>query len=639
MNIPTKPFRLLSCALSFSWVLLLALATNTYAGSATWNVDPTSDDWNTATDWTPTTVPNGSADTATFAVSSVTNLTVRQLTEVDGIIFAPEASAFKITPNANILFTISGAGISNQSGVTQKFSTSTREVFSELHFTNSATAGTNMSYTDNVTCKTSFFDTASADSASFTNNGGSSGSAVEGSTEFFDEATAGSAIFTNNSTVLGGNGGLVAFNENSNAGSGTFTNHGARTSAGYGSTTFSGLSSAANATFINEGGIDLQGSGGYIAFWDSSTAGDANFQNQGGTVDSAGGALIEFNGSAATAGNATFSNQAGGANGAGGGRISFVTGDGGSAVITNNGGLTSAFGAYTTFCCSASAANSTLIANGGTNGGLGSGVQFLGSSSGGTARLEVFGNGSLDISLHDAPGVTIGSLEGSGAVLLGANQLVVGTNNLTTTFSGVIEDGGQGANGSISKTGTGTLALSGANTFTGGTTVNSGTLKLTNGTGSGTGTGAVLVNGGTLGGKGQISGVVTIGTGSGAGAVLASSLSSNQPARLTLRKALTLKADSIYAWKFNTNNVRGDQVIAKGVTIETGAQFRPSMVANRKLPVGTVFTAISNTASTPISGVFAGFPDGSTWGIGNNNGFLVNYEGGDGNDLTFTVIP
>ena len=54
------------------------------------------------------------------------------------------------------------------------------------------------------------------------------------------------------------------------------------------------------------------------------------------------------------------------------------------------------------------AGNATLIANGGTGGGDGGSIQFATASTGGTARVEVFGNGNLDISRHNAPGVTTG---------------------------------------------------------------------------------------------------------------------------------------------------------------------------------------------------------------------------------------
>lgn len=39
-----------------------------HADSTTWDLNPTSGDWNTAANWTPTTVPNGPTDIATFAL-------------------------------------------------------------------------------------------------------------------------------------------------------------------------------------------------------------------------------------------------------------------------------------------------------------------------------------------------------------------------------------------------------------------------------------------------------------------------------------------------------------------------------------------------------------------------------------------
>jgi len=129
----------------------------------------------------------------------------------------------------------------------------------------------------------------------------------------------------------------------------------------------------------------------------------------------------------------------------------------------------------------------------------------------------------LDISTRVAPGVTIGSLAGESLVLLGANTLTIGSNNQSTTFSGVVQ-----GTGGLTKAGTGTLTLTGANTYAGVTTVNAGVLRAANKTGSATSTGAVNVNAGTLGGKGTIVGPTTIGTGSGAGAFLAPSVGSKQ---------------------------------------------------------------------------------------------------------------
>src|SRR5439155_18681339 len=109
-------------------------------------------------------------------------------------------------------------------------------------------------------------------------------------------------------------------------------------------------------------------------------------------------------------------------------------------------------GGFTGFGDTSTADDATLIANGDSNGGTGGTILFGGDSIGGRARVEVFDDGNLDISAHNAPGVTIGSIEGSGVVFLGVNNLTVGSNSLNTTFSGVIQDGG-----SLTKVGQGTL--------------------------------------------------------------------------------------------------------------------------------------------------------------------------------------
>ncbi|MDA0961873.1 MAG: autotransporter outer membrane beta-barrel domain-containing protein, partial [Proteobacteria bacterium] len=70
---------------------------------------------------------------------------------------------------------------------------------------------------------------------------------------------------------------------------------------------------------------------------------------------------------------------------------------------------------------------------------------------------------------------TIGSLAGEGAVTLASGQwLTAGGDNSSTTFSGVISGAGE-----LIKAGSGTLTLSGANTYAGATTVSNGTLDVT----------------------------------------------------------------------------------------------------------------------------------------------------------------
>jgi len=380
---------------------------------------------------------------------------------------------------------------------------------------------------------------------------------------------------------------------------------------------FFDTSSAGNGNFIVGGGAVEGSFGSFTNFYDNSTAANGTFTSNGGAASNTSGASISF-GSNSTAGSAT------------------ITNNGASVVDANSGGQTYFSGSSTS-----TAGNATIIANAGSNGGHGGCIYFNGSASGGIARMEVFGNGAgdatngtLDIQNQVSSGVGIGSLEGSGLILLGLKKLTVGSNNLSTTFSGIIQD--SSGSGSLAKTGKGRFTLSNANTYAGGTTVGKGTLLVTNRTGSATGTGAVTVNAGTLGGTGKISGAVTIGTATTA-AILAPG-NGVRPGKLSLSKTLTFNGRANYEVDLNSTLVTADEVVAKGVTINSGATVAIGDLGTATLPAGTSFTLINNTSLMPISGTFSNLPDGSTITVGNNT-FQANYEGGDGNDLTLTVVP
>jgi outer membrane autotransporter protein len=477
IKITNRAAKKLPCILAafITWLLpvlvLIPTIESSFAASGTW-VGGIDGDWNLfdpefGSNWTGNVVPNGPSDTATFAVSRITSVFLSDDTEVNGIVFNAGASAFTITASSGFTLTISGVGITNNSGITQNFVTSSgssNPKFFEppgiIVFSNSATAGSNVT---------------------ITNNGGVGTFGTGGITGFLDTSTAGNATITNNGGTRGGSGGITAFGDSS---------------------------TAANATITNNGGA-RSGAGGITEFLDTSTAGNATITNNGGT-------------------------------------------------------FTGVLGGSTTFLDSSTAGNATLIANGGSGGGLGGTILFEDDSTGGTARVEVFGNGTLDISLHTAPGVSVGSIEGSGFVHLGSNNLTVGSNNLSTIFSGVIQDDVEVGGGSLTKVGTGTLTLTGLNTYDGLTTVSAGILNIQNGSGLGaTTTGTTVSSGATL----QLQGGVTVGaealtiSGIGAagqnGALVNVSGTNNYGGLLTLGAASTISSDAGTLNLTNTGTITG----------------------------------------------------------------------------------
>jgi hypothetical protein len=92
------------------------------------------------------------------------------------------------------------------------------------------------------------------------------------------------------------------------------------------------------------------------------------------------------------------------------------------------------------------------------------------------------------------------------------------------------------------------------------------------------------------------------------------------------------------AESFNFFFEDADEIVANGVSIDESAQFSLTDLSSSSLPIGTVVTVLSNTSATPITGTFGNLADGAVFSVGSNN-YQANYEGGDGNDLTLTVVP
>ena len=125
---------------------------------------------------------------------------------------------------------------------------------------------------------------------------------------------------------------------------------------------------------------------------------------------------------------------------------------------------------------------------------------------------------------------------------------------------------------------------------------------------------------------------------SGTGAFLAPSKGIKKPATLTIQGALTLNDDSTYLYKLDTKRAKADEVIANGVGIDSGAKFSLRPSGNNALSTGQVFTVISNTSANPIVGTFHNLADDAVVTVNGSN-LQASYTGGDGNDLTLTVVP
>jgi autotransporter-associated beta strand protein len=135
-------------------------------------------------------------------------------------------------------------------------------------------------------------------------------------------------------------------------------------------------------------------------------------------------------------------------------------------------------------------------------------VRVSGSSNGRITKLQVANvnalqSATLDMAAGDLGTVeftvagtntySLGGLQGARSLAFGGNSLSVGGNNQSTTYSGTLS-----GSGLLTKVGNAMLTLSGSNSYTGGTTISSGTLALS-GVGS-IGTGGL--NLGTIGSPG-----------------------------------------------------------------------------------------------------------------------------------------
>jgi autotransporter-associated beta strand protein len=379
--------------------------------------------------------------------------------------------------------------------------------------------------------------------------------------------------------------------------SGGISGGGGFTKAGAGGLTL------ANVANTHTGGTTL--SAGTVTLGSGTSASAANLGPAGGSVTLAGG---------------TISNGTGGSNGSINLNHNFiVTADSvinmGNRMVIGATGRTLTGSAKLTFNAATSVSRDDISANcnsyAGTLSFAGSGGVRLvinGGSFGGMSAAQVEVNGSATLSpVTNSGGNTIGvgSLSGTSATAnlgggsAGAPTYSVGGLDASTTFAGGIK-----GNANLTKTGSGTLTLTGAdNSHTGVTTVNQGVLKYN---GTKTGAGATNVNnGGTLAGTGSLAGTTTVNNG---GALSPGDELVDSGIGTLSHVSLTLAGGALLDFEFSTGNDAitvnsgGTLTLNSGVKVNLydGVAGGPTLAANGTYTLFNV-TGVTVVGLTPTT--------------------------------------
>ena len=209
-----------------------------------------------------------------------------------------------------------------------------------------------------------------------------------------------------------------------------------------------------------------------------------------------------------------------------------------------------------------------------------------------TGTLSINGNNVTIASLNTDIGNAGSTTVQNGSASTNATLTIGNSSNADSTYAGAIQNGST-ATLALNKAGTGTLTLTGANTYTGGTTLNVGTIKLS-GLGALAG-GTVAIGGGTLSvvnaaGVDSSGGALTGTSNSIAGNInLNSGIIDLTAGSLSVGGSLTLSGGNIKYTLGKTLAVTGQLTLSAPVNISLTGSYS----------VGKIYTLLSYSSSSP----------------------------------------